>query len=164
MLGFARAAVLALLVFATACKEQPAVDHAEATPAPAGSEGLIAGTPAGDLPQWAAEARQTLKTIGESLEADRASAHKQVLDLYVSRQEYMEMYYGPNGRMQPEAVLADAVKLAETRFHELMRATGATPPAPIDSIRGRITALDEQLGVVLSNSSRSAKHLRSDAQ
>lgn len=158
-----RAAALALIIFAGGCKDRPRIEPAEATPAPV-AEGLIAGTPEGDLTEWATDVRAGLATAAGDLESDRAAVQKRVLDLYVTRQEYMEMYYGPTGRMQPEPALSEAVKTAEDRFHELMILSGATPPAASAKLRSAIAALDAQLAIVLERRERSARHVRGETR
>jgi hypothetical protein len=65
--------------------------------------------------------------------------------------------------MSPQPELATAVKLNETRFHEAMRLTGATPPAAKQAILQSLAALDTQLGVVLEQASRSANRVRGSA-
>jgi hypothetical protein len=158
-----KGAMWALVVAATACKAetQPASGHAEAAAGAPSDTTLIKGTPDGDLETWLGDMKSALTQVRDSLDANRAEAHKRVLDLYVSRQEYAEMYYGPGGRMQPEPALADAVKMNETRFHELMRLTGSVPPASADSIRLAVKALEDQIAVVETNAKRSARRVRS---
>src|SRR5688500_13506765 len=104
--------------------EHPPAAEAQPTAQP---DGLIKGTPPGDLEDWVADLRRGLGEVKTLLESDGARAHARVLDLYVTRQEYLEMYYGPGGRMKPPAPLAAAVKRNEEHFHALMQLTGAQP-------------------------------------
>lgn len=164
MKGLRRAGGWALMVIAVGCKaEAPATEDPVTEPAGtvAPDAPLIAGTPAGDIEQWIADIRSGLAGVEPAIDENRSEAHKRVLDLYVTRQEYIEMYYGLAGRMQPAPELAEAVKLNETRFHELMRLTGAVPPASADSVRGALKALEQQLAVVEANANRATRRVRS---
>ena len=160
----------ALLCFTLACtRESPAVSRASADssalavqPAsPAADSGLIRGTPPGDLENWVADMRAGLDTAAAEVKTDRAAAQKRVVDLYASRQEYSEMYYGENGRMGPTPELAESIKTAETRFHELMALLMASPPATEQAIRDAITKTQQQLARVAELSKGAQRRLRS---
>src|SRR5262245_61248607 len=129
---------------ASADSSAPAVQPAS----PAADSGLIRGTPPGDLEDWVKDMRAGLDTAAVELKTNRPAAQKRVVDLYASRQEYSEMYYGVNGRMGPTPELAESIKTAETRFHELMALLIASPPAADSAIRDAITKTQEQLGRV----------------
>jgi hypothetical protein len=62
--------------------------------------------------------------------------------------------------MGPSSELVTAVKLNETRLHELMRLTGATPPADLSAIEAALTAAVRQLDAVMNNASRSERRVR----
>ncbi len=161
------AALTGILVVLLGCERdtesgQPAQDLPAAVPA-ANNE-LIVGTPKGDVEEWIADVQTALDSVSAGLTSAPDAVHRQVLDLYVTRQEYIEMYYGPGGRMTPTRQLSDAVKLAETRFHELMRLTGATPPAATSEINKGIVALKAQYRTVLKEAKQTPKHLREVAR
>lgn len=160
-----RAAALLLPgLMVIACEPNAATQRAASVqPGAAPAEALIAGTPAGDLEDWVADIRSGLDSVKLILADNRAEAHRRVLDLYVTRQEYLEMYYGPGGRMQPSAELMTAVKLNETRLHELMRLTGATPQAEQAAIDTAIDAALRQLDAVLANAGGSERRVRGTA-
>lgn len=157
-------AVAGLCAFLIACErnaEPPAQDAA--VPAPAAGTGLVAGTPEGDLEEWIADVQNGLDSVTQQASANSADRHRRVLDLYVSRQEYIEMYYGPGGRLTPTPQLSEAVKLAETRFHEVMRLTGSTPPGEATAIAKAIEDLKKQYAVVLSEVKQTPTRLREAA-
>jgi hypothetical protein len=148
-----------------ACERNPPADQ---DPPPNGVDSttlnaLIAGTPPGDIEQWIQDMRSGLDSVKAVISTNRPESHRRLLELYVTRQEYVEMYYGPSGRMSPQPELSTAVKLNETRFHEAMRLTGATPPASQESINQALSALDAQMGLVLENASRTANRVRGAA-
>ena len=155
------ASLLAVLMGCEPKAEPPAQEAA--LPAPAAGTGLVAGTPEGDLEEWIADVQNGLETAAQQATGNSAEMHRRVLDLYVSRQEYIEMYYGPGGRLMPTPQLADAVKLAETRFHEVMRLTGTTPPAAAPAIARAIGDLKTQYAVVLSEAKQTPTRLREAA-
>ncbi len=158
-----------LLLLASGCSEQPPVQQASAdssaqpaqAASPASDTSLIRGTPPGDLEEWVAYMRAGLDTVAREIKNDRAGAQKRVLDIYVTRQEYSEMYYGPGGRMGPTPELAESIKTAETRFHELMTLTGATPPASEAALRTAISAVQQQLARVAELSKGAQRRVRS---
>ena len=133
------------LCSASGCEEKPKPAPAPQSAAPSAAAGLVPGTPPGDFEDWLHVMRSGLDTVATELKTDRARAQKRVLDLYVTRQEYLEMYFGQGGRLAPTPELAESVKSAETRFHELMALTGAAPPASEDTIRRAIAAVQQQL-------------------
>ena len=156
-------AALVIAAVTTGCqKQEPATE--EAAPATAVDTTLIPNTPDGDLEQWLGDMKGALAELSKEIDTNRADAHKRVLDLYVQRQEYAEMYYGPNGRMGPEPALADAVKTNENRFHDLMRLTGAAPPVSSDSVKLAVKALEDQIAVVETHAQKSARRVRGAAQ
>ncbi|MEX2281372.1 MAG: hypothetical protein WEE89_02665 [Gemmatimonadota bacterium] len=142
--------------------ERAAQDPPAAAPAPPGD--LVPGTPPGDLEEWIADVQTGLDTATGGSNVDAAAVHRQVLDLYVSRQEYIEMYYGPGGRMSPTPALSEAVKQAEMRFHEVMRLTGSTPPAGQTAIAIAIGDLKAQYRMVLQEAKQTSKRLRREVQ
>ena len=155
------AGLLALLIGCEPKAEPPAQEAA--VPAPAAGTGLVAGTPEGDLEDWIADVQNGLDTVAQQAAANSTDMHRRVLDLYVSRQEYIEMYYGPGGRLTPTPQLSEAVKLAETRFHEVMRLTGSTPPGEPSAIAKAIDDLKTQYAIVLSEVKQTPTRLREAA-
>jgi hypothetical protein len=88
---------------------------------------------------------------------------KRVIDIYVTRQEFAEQYYGPGGRMGPTPELAESIKTAEDRFHELMLLTNANPPAAEPAIRAAIDKVQQQLARVAELTKGSQRRVRSAA-
>jgi acetyl-CoA carboxylase alpha subunit len=155
------AGLVAVLMGCDRKAERPAQETGDA--APAAGAGLVAGTPAGDLEEWIAEVQSGLDSVTQQTGVNAAEMHRRVLDLYVSRQEYIEMYYGPGGRLTPTPQLSEAVKLAETRFHEIMRLTGSTPAAEATAISKAIGELKTQYAIVLNEAKRTPTRLREAA-
>ncbi|HET9438933.1 MAG TPA: FTR1 family protein, partial [Longimicrobiales bacterium] len=106
-------------------------------------------TPEGDLDRWVADIRSGIEPLAEQARTDAPSAQRQALDLYVTRQEYIEMYYGPGGRLQASAELGAEIEKAEAHFHELMQRLGAKP-VDVDAAARAIAALDAQQATVLA--------------
>lgn len=151
---------LAILgLFATAGCEPQAANGDTAATQTASTE-LITGTPDGDLEDWVADMRTGLDSLANNLSTVRAELHRRVLELYVLRQEYLEAYYGPTGKMGPSAALGESVREAEVRWHEVIRLASAAPPAEEPAIRTAIAALDDQLEKVLSLSKESERRVR----
>jgi high-affinity iron transporter len=132
--------LIALAAMATAC-ERVEKDAAAEPTTPAVS--LIPGTPEGDLGDWVQNIVDGTARLPEEAKSDAASAQRKALDLYVSRQEYIEMYYGPGGKLSASAELGAAIESAEARFHELMQLLGAKP-VDIAAVEKATTALHEQ--------------------
>lgn len=109
--------------------------------------GLIPGTPAGDLGAWVGDIRTGLADVRGLAASDPAAAQRKALDLYVTRQEYAEMYYGIDGRARATDELAQAIETAEERFHDLMKLLGTAKPAP-SAVASVVSALDEQQAIV----------------
>jgi hypothetical protein len=159
----ASAAILALFA-ASACEPRAASGDATAGTPAAPDTTMLPGTPAGDLTEWVADMRFGLDSAEAVLSTDRADVQRRVLILYATRQEYLEGYYGPTGRMGPSPELGQAVKTAEDRFHDLMQLTAANPPAEESAIKAAIEAVDKQLAQVLELKDRTQRHLRATAQ
>jgi hypothetical protein len=153
-------ATAAVLAACDAPTHQNAV--AATSPAPASvsipNTGLIAGTPAGDLDTWVKEIRAGLREIPALLKNDAPAAQRKALELYVTRQEYSEMYYGPHGRQRATDELANAIGTAEERFHDLMKLLN-TPGASADAVKASIGALDSQQAQVIKLWKRAGVHI-----
>jgi len=117
------------------------------------AEGLIEGTPPGDLGAWVADVREVLESLPAAA-VDRAAAQQRVLDMYVGRQEYVEMYYGPGGRLAGSPELGAAVTAAEERFHALMQLLGSSEPPTRARVEEARDALMAQYDVVLREAER----------
>jgi hypothetical protein len=100
----------------------------EADDAPPAAE-LIQGTPPGGLVDWIADIREGTSGIEVLAAEDATGAQRRALDLYVTRQEYLELYYGTNGRISSGVAveLGEAVMENETRFHEMLQLLAVTP-------------------------------------
>lgn len=123
IISVALAGAAALL--AVGCRGDGAA-RAEAEPPPPAARasmpaGLIAGTPPGGLEDWIADVRRGLTAAAERWADDPAGAQRQALDLYLTRQEYIEQYYGTGGRLNADPALGADVKAAEDRFHEVLQ-------------------------------------------
>jgi high-affinity iron transporter len=157
--------VLALAITA-ACEraespENTQVAETQAAPA-APASGLIAGTPEGDLDRWVTDIRSGIAPLTEEAKTNGSAAQGKALNLYVTRQEYIEMYYGAGGRLNASAALGTEVEAAETRFHELMKLLG-TQPVDVPAVEKAVAALDAQQARVLETWQREKTRLDRDA-
>ncbi len=84
-----------------------------------------------------------------------AAAQEQALDMYVGRQEYIEMYYGPGGRLGAGSGLGEAVVEAEERFHALMQLLASSEPPTSARVAAVRDSLSAQYDVVLREAARS---------
>src|SRR5690606_8001489 len=151
--------VLLCLALASACgqtaDEATPAGEAAAT-APAG--GLIAGTPDGDLDQWVADIREGIATLPELARTDGPGASRKALELYITRQEYIEMYYGAGGRLNASAALDAKIEAAEARFHELMQLLNKQP-IDLAAVAPAVEALDKAQAEVLAAWKKEGKRL-----
>ena len=156
-----------LALFCAACSaEQPATQAADSTAAStqiaaATDSTLIPNTPPGDLEDWVAYMRAGLDSVAREIKSDHAAAQKRVIDIYVTRQEYAEQYYGPGGRMGPTPALAESIKTAEDRFHELMILTNATTAPAESAVQTAIKDVQTQLARVAELAKESQRRVRS---
>jgi hypothetical protein len=131
----------------------PAPDEAgpAAAPAAADAGGQIPGTPPGGLEQWVEEIRTGLAGVPEQAAHDMAAAQKTTLDLYIGRQEYLELYYGEAGRYRATDALADAITADEAAFHRLLQLVNPAAAASVDTgqIRSALDTLNQRLDVVM---------------
>ena len=118
-------------------------------PAAAAPVALIAGTPPGGLRDWVEAIRAGTASLPDVASTDRSAAQRAALDLYISRQEYLEMYYGPGGRQPGPPALREAVLNAEARFHDLLQLLAADPVDPV-AVREGMALLHAQLDKVLT--------------
>ncbi len=125
----------------------PAADDAGRMEA-AGAE-LIKGTPPGGLVDWVEEIREGTVLLEEMALEDRGVAQRAALDLYIGRQEYLELYYGTAGREIGSPALGEAVIEAEARFHALLQLL-SSDPVDTAAVRAGTAGLHEQLDVVLA--------------
>ena len=141
-----------LVVAAFAACDAPSTHRAVAAPAntapQAAPNALIPGTPPGDLDAWVREIRAGIAALPAAVAQDPAAAQRTALDLYVTRQEYLEMYYGVDGRLKQSEELAAAVETAEERFHELLKLF-TTPQPATAPIQAAVDALDQQQAEVV---------------
>jgi FTR1 family protein len=144
--------------------EAPAPQQVAETPTTqaAPANGLIPGTPDGDLDAWVADIRGGIAPLANQARTDGSAAQRKALDLYVTRQEYIEMYYGTGGRLNASAKLGAEVEAAETRFHELMKLLGAQP-VDIAAAEKAVAALDAQQAQVLATWQRERTRLDRNA-
>jgi hypothetical protein len=126
--------VVALALAQAGCGDGGVPGTGGSAPAGAGdpepSEGFrMEGTPAGGLETWLAAITTGMPTSGSALTSDWQAQHRQLLELYIGKQEYVEMYWGPNGRLQGEGgvALGQAVLDLETAFHEVLQRLVAVP-------------------------------------
>jgi high-affinity iron transporter len=119
---------------------------------------VLPGTPPGGLVDWVADIREGLRDVPElvaqsnaadPVTAGRPAAEDVVLELYLGRQEFIERYYGTGGPRDGGEALDAAVLDAESRFHEVLRLAGASPPADATSVRAAINRLSAALDRLL---------------
>jgi len=124
----------------------PADDSGAGSQTDAAPAERVAGTPPGGLLDWVATiADGTDRMLGE-MGTDVAAAQRRILDLYVTRQEFIEMYWGVAGRLRPVGAdrLAQLVTDAESSFHEALQKLAVQPvdsaeiAAVADSINARL--------------------------
>ncbi len=147
------------LGLAGGCRGRSAAEAEGATPAspaarPATGFTLAQGTPPGGLRDWIGDVRRGLAPMPEEAVRDWSSAQRAALELYLTRQEYIEMYWGETGKLTRGAKLGPAVKEAETRFHEVLEQM--MPGKVIDpaAMRVGIDSLSAQYDRVLAAAER----------
>jgi hypothetical protein len=115
-----------------------------------GSVGLVANTPPGGLEDWARDIADGLRDLPNQAATDIPGAQRQALDLYVGRQEYIEMYWGPGRPLHPaaDARLGEAVLSAEQKFHELLQML-AVQPLDTARVRSEVDSLGARLNRVV---------------
>ena len=145
---------LIILAAATAACDAPAQKNAIAAGPDAAASismpndgGIIPGTPAGDLADWVKDIRKGLDDIPALTRQNPADAQKKALDLYITRQEYAEMYYGLDGRNKASEELSAAIETAEQRFHVVMQLLAQKTPAQ-DAVETAVDSLDAQQALV----------------
>lgn len=153
----------AAAAFTTAACNAPKQKEAEASTQSANAvsvpnDGLLPGTPAGDEGDWITEIRQGIKAIPAMAEKDAPAAQKRALELYVTRQEYSEMYYGVNGRNKVSDEMGKEIATAEERFHDLLKLLGTKSPSKGD-VTTAVEALDKQQAIVLDMWTASGAHI-----
>lgn len=138
------AIVFCLASFLPACTPETADEP------PPPSADLIPGTPAGGLEDWVADIREGTVGIEVAAAEDATAAQRKALDLYVGRQEYLELYYGTNGRLTSgvEMELGEAVMENERRFHEMLQLL-AVSPVDTAALRAKRDELHAQMDQVL---------------
>jgi hypothetical protein len=115
-----------------------------------GTTGFAAGTPGGTLEDWIGEVETGLKGVAALSQTDVSAAQKRAMDLYLSRQEYIEMYWGGGKRLATTPELIQAVTDAESRFHEVLQLVAPTgKPAEAD-VKKAVKALQEQYEKVIA--------------
>lgn len=76
-------------------------------------------------------------------------AREAALEMYLARQEYIEMYYGAGGRYEAGEAVAAAVDRSEERFHELTQLLMASPAAEAERVRAAAEAVVAAHGEVV---------------
>ena len=134
----------------------PAAEHAaeqsaDASAAPAAPTGLIPNTPPGGLERWVEDIRTGLADLPQRAAEDMAAAQDAALDLYIGRQEYLELYYGELGRYRATDELATAITEDEAAFHQLLQMVNpaATTTADPEQIQAQLDLLNARLDEVL---------------
>lgn len=151
-----------------ACQAPPQKDAVASTQPAAGvsvpNNGLIPGTLPGDLGDWVEQIRSGIATLPAESQKDAPAAQRKAIQLYVSRQEYNEMYYGTEGRIHTNSPeLGKAIETAEAHFHTLMRLLGTPHPAR-ESVQAAVDALDAQQAHVAKLWKKTGAHINRAAQ
>ncbi|MCI0434302.1 MAG: hypothetical protein L0271_11795 [Gemmatimonadetes bacterium] len=108
----------------------------------------VAGTPPGGLRDWVAAIRSGTAPLADDAVHDRAAAQRAALNLYIGRQEYLELYYGTAGREPHSETLGMAVMEAEARFHTLLQLL-SVEPVDAAAVRAGVAALHDRLDAVV---------------
>lgn len=140
---------ISLLVSALACASEPAdSETAErpGVPAPTPASSMEAASP-DSVGAWAEEIRAGIAGLPQRVTDDPDGARQRAVELYVTRQERIEQASGPG--TGATAGLAESVREAEARFHELMQLLGETPPPDSTAVHGAVLALDARLAEVV---------------
>jgi hypothetical protein len=144
-------AALALTVCAEEMPRQSPPEFVEPVP-PSGQypprsesdQTLSPGTPASGYVDWIADLRRGLARVADLAQTEPETARFTLEELYASRHEYLERYFGSGGAMYMGDGLAQAVDRSAIHFQELMRqlATMDEEPARIEeSVRAAEQAL-----------------------
>lgn len=162
------ALILCAAAASAACNGPADRDAVAATGTPAKAvsvpnDGLLPLTPPGDLGDWVNDIREGIAKLPAQARTDAPAAQRAAIQLYVSRQEYDEMYYGVDGRVKAPAQLGHEIETAEERFHELMRLLGTKNPSS-DSVKAAVAALDAQQAVVAKLWKATGLHINRPAQ
>jgi hypothetical protein len=78
------------------------------------------GTPSDGYLDWTAALRGGLDRVIPMAHTERDAALRMIQDLYSSRHEYLELYFGHGGVMFVGDALAEAVARSAAEFHALM--------------------------------------------
>jgi FTR1 family protein len=154
-----RRLLLCSAIACAACSEAPKpAENETAANAAAPTSGLIPNTPPGDLDTWVADIRAGIAELPELAATDAAAAGRKTNDLYISRQEYIEMYYGVGGRLKASEALGAEIESSEARFHELMQVF-LKQPIDVSAVAPAVKALDAQQAKVLETWQREKTRL-----
>lgn len=127
------------------------------------NNGIIPGTPDGDLDRWVKDVRKGVAEVPALMKTDRLAAQRVAVNLYASRQEYSEMYYGEEGRLYQNDELAFAISDAEQRFHELLKLLMAND-ASVTTVKTAVKALDKQQAHVAKLWKKTDAHIQRPAK
>jgi hypothetical protein len=78
------------------------------------------GTPSDGYLDWTAALRAGLDRVVPMAQTEREAALRMMQDLYSSRHEYLELYFGHGGVMYVGDGLAEAVARSTAEFHALL--------------------------------------------
>ncbi|MBI4539007.1 MAG: FTR1 family iron permease [Gemmatimonadetes bacterium] len=153
--------VVAVPVLVLACDQERGGSGGEGRAGKAGGQEVVAdavpGLPPGGLADWVTEIRQgfqgVLVRVGVQ---DLESARERALSLYITRQEYIELFYGPGGRLLSpgDEALPAAVKDSEARFHELLQLLNASPAPNSAQAAAAVSAVEAEYRRVLREAER----------
>ncbi|MFQ5689463.1 MAG: FTR1 family protein [Gemmatimonadota bacterium] len=128
--------------------------------ADASSSATFPDTPPGGLVEWIDDIRTGLAEVPARLRGEPGTVEKEVMGLYLSRQEFIERYYGAGGPRQGGDSLSASVLRAEQAFHDVMRMTVRTAPADSAEVAAGIEELDRRLDRVLREAREAGVPLR----
>ena len=135
------AALLLLALVAAGCGPDAAPE--EEAPAPAATTPANTQTlPPGGLETWVSEVAAAADSVVVLTGSDLKTAQQRAMMLYIERQEVIEQNYGPSGKLNAPAEVAEAVMESERRFHRVLALVNATDTT---EIRGRIASVVDSL-------------------
>lgn len=106
---------------------------------------IMPGTPANGYIDWVADLRAGLARVeADATASEREESLRLMQDLYATRHEYLEHYFGRGGALFVGDGMAEAVARSAAELHDLMRRL-ADPAEDASRLRDTIRAADQAL-------------------